>query len=186
MLIADRIPIPVPRDDDELEEGGTDCSLREAVKAADTNNPVEGCDGGDAGPALDTIELAAANYPVDLGSPGSGEDLNATGDLDIGGDEFDEVLGRVLTIGAADRPESAAHHPVPDAGVHHRCHGVGIAGVRDVEVVVDQIRDQVFVEPAPILRHADQPLQRLARLGERPDRALGKAQMRQCGLLALR
>ena len=63
---------------DELNND-TDCSLREAVQAANTNSPVSGCDAGDAG--LDIIKLGSGTYSLTL--PGKNEDNNATGDLDI-------------------------------------------------------------------------------------------------------
>ena len=63
---------------DELNND-SDCSLREAVQAANTNSPVSGCDAGDAG--LDIIKLGSGTYSLTL--PGKNEDNNATGDLDI-------------------------------------------------------------------------------------------------------
>src|ERR1700733_2773571 len=45
---------------------------------------------------------------------------------------------------------------------------------------IDQIGDEVLIERAPVHRLADQPFQRLARFGERPDRALGHAHKRPC------
>src|SRR6266436_738787 len=50
---------------------------------------------------------------------------------------------------------------------------------------LDHVRDQKFVEPRPIGRAPDQPLERFARLGQRPDGALDQAHMRESRLLAL-
>lgn len=56
------------------------CSLREAITAANTNTAVDTCTAGD--PGLDTIILTAGNtYTIALA--GGGEDANATGDYDI-------------------------------------------------------------------------------------------------------
>ncbi|HRF46545.1 MAG TPA: choice-of-anchor Q domain-containing protein [Anaerolineales bacterium] len=64
---------------DELNTDG-DCSLREAIQAANTNAAVDACPAGSAS-TVDIIYLADASYA--LGIPGTGEDLNVTGDLDV-------------------------------------------------------------------------------------------------------
>ncbi|MDP2674278.1 MAG: CSLREA domain-containing protein [Dehalococcoidia bacterium] len=63
-------------------EAGADglCSLREAIQAANTNAPVEACGGGSVGP--DYIKMSTSGIYF-LSLVGAGEDLNATGDLDI-------------------------------------------------------------------------------------------------------
>ena len=76
---------------DELNND-TDCSLREAIQAANTNSPVSGCHAGDAG--LDIIKLGSGTYSLTL--PGKNEDNNATGDLDIIEDL--EIIGSGATI----------------------------------------------------------------------------------------
>jgi CSLREA domain-containing protein len=63
---------------DELDTD-SDCSLREAIKSANTNAAVGGCDAGVAG--LDTITLLSGTHIVDLGP--SGDDIADRGDLDI-------------------------------------------------------------------------------------------------------
>lgn len=66
---------------DEMADPGAGCSLREAVSAARDNSAVGGCPAGEDG-AEDVIRLAAgATYALTLA--GSGEDLNAGGDLDL-------------------------------------------------------------------------------------------------------
>jgi CSLREA domain-containing protein len=58
--------------------GNGNCTLREAVIAANTDAPVDGCAPGSG---ADEIRLAAGTY--ELSVPGNNEDLSATGDLDI-------------------------------------------------------------------------------------------------------
>ena len=73
--------IAVTTTSDELNADG-DCSLREAVRAANLDQAVSGCPAGSA--AADTIVLQQAqNYVLSL--TGAHEDLAATGDLDIRG-----------------------------------------------------------------------------------------------------
>ena len=64
--------------DDELYDGGGDCSLREAIQAANLNRAVDGCP---AGGVYDIIHLPAGTYELSLS--GRDEDANATGDLDV-------------------------------------------------------------------------------------------------------
>jgi CSLREA domain-containing protein len=63
---------------DELNNDG-DCSLREAIQAANTNAAVDACTAGDT--SLDTINIPAGTYTLSIG--GTDENNNATGDLDI-------------------------------------------------------------------------------------------------------
>lgn len=72
---------------DELDSDGN-CSLREAIQAANTDSAVDACT---AGSGADTIDVPAGTYALAIA--GAGEDANATGDLDI--------LPSVLTIGGA-------------------------------------------------------------------------------------
>ncbi|KAA3662868.1 MAG: CSLREA domain-containing protein [Chloroflexi bacterium] len=69
--------ITVNTTNDELNSDG-DCSLREAVQSANTDSSVDACT---AGNGADVITLPAGKYILSL--TGSGEDLNATGDLDV-------------------------------------------------------------------------------------------------------
>lgn len=69
--------ITVTTTDDELNNDG-DCSLREAIQAANQNVVVDNCA---AGVGDDEIILPAGTYTLTL--PGGDEDDNATGDLDI-------------------------------------------------------------------------------------------------------
>jgi CSLREA domain-containing protein len=81
--------ITVTTTTDELNNDG-DCSLREAVKAANTDTPVDNCPTGNDD---DTIVLSANIYTLTI--EGRAEDANATGDLDVTG---------VLTITGAGAP----------------------------------------------------------------------------------
>jgi CSLREA domain-containing protein len=62
--------------DDNTTNGN--CTLREAIQAANANAAVDGCIPGSA---ADTIPLAAGTYSLSL--PGRHDDAAATGDLDI-------------------------------------------------------------------------------------------------------
>lgn len=70
--------ITVDTYDDELGDGGGDCSLREAIQAVNSRSAVDGCP---AGSGDDTIILRAGTYVFTL--RGAGEDRNASGDLDV-------------------------------------------------------------------------------------------------------
>jgi len=65
---------------DDVTDNGN-CSLREAIVAANTdvNFHEDACTAGDAG--ADTINLAAGTYTLDV--VGATEDAAATGDLDV-------------------------------------------------------------------------------------------------------
>jgi CSLREA domain-containing protein/uncharacterized repeat protein (TIGR01451 family) len=69
--------ITVTTTDDDLAENGN-CTLREAVQAANTDSAVDACM---AGNGADVIYMTASTYPLTLS--GAGEDNNSTGDLDI-------------------------------------------------------------------------------------------------------
>lgn len=69
--------INVTTNADEYGGGGT-CSLREAITSANTNASFGGCT---AGTGADTINIPAGTFSLTI--PGTGEDANATGDLDI-------------------------------------------------------------------------------------------------------
>lgn len=81
--------INVDTTDDELTDGGDDCSLREAIVSANENVGVDGCEAGSQ-IDTDTIALPAATY--DLTIPGVGENASETGDLDITEDLVIQVV----------------------------------------------------------------------------------------------
>ena len=74
--------ITVTTTNDELNTDG-DCSLREAIQAANTNAVVSRCPAG-SNTGTDVIMLPAGTYK--LTKTGTKEEDNATGDLDIKGD----------------------------------------------------------------------------------------------------
>lgn len=76
---ADGAFIPVTEKVDELNNDG-DCSLREAIQAANTNQAVDNCPAGKAA-GQDLIYLMPGEYK--LTRTGDPEDGNVTGDLDI-------------------------------------------------------------------------------------------------------
>ena len=63
---------------DDFGTNSSSCSLREAIQSANTDTAFGGCS---AGSGADTITLQAGTYTLSIA--GSGEDSNATGDLDI-------------------------------------------------------------------------------------------------------
>lgn len=69
--------ITVTTTDDELNSDG-DCSLREAVEAANTDEAVDACA---AGSGTDTIHIPAGTYLLTL--PNTDENRNQNGDLDL-------------------------------------------------------------------------------------------------------
>ena len=86
---------------DELNSNGN-CSLREAIHAANTNAVVDACIAGSGG--TDTITLLAETYTLTIG--GTGEESNVTGDLDILGDLTINGAGSASTVidgGGIDR-----------------------------------------------------------------------------------
>src|SRR5262245_25512552 len=81
--------ITVDTTDDEYGDG-TDCSLREAVRAANTNANYDGCSA--TGYGSDTISLGDGTYTLSL----TGEDdSNAVGDLDTLGSLVIDGTGSV-------------------------------------------------------------------------------------------
>jgi CSLREA domain-containing protein len=92
--------IIVTTTEDELIDNGN-CSLREAILAANTGAPVDACP---AGTGAVTIEVPAGTYQLAI--PGRGEDGNQTGDLDIWNDVTITGAGSEATIidgGGLDR-----------------------------------------------------------------------------------
>jgi CSLREA domain-containing protein len=77
---------------DELNQNGN-CSLREAIQAANTDTAVDACP---AGSGTDTIILPSGFYALTI--PGTGEDANQTGSLDISGDLLLQGNGASTTV----------------------------------------------------------------------------------------
>lgn len=87
--------IPVDSTFDDLDQGPNgNCTLREAVVAANTNAAVDDCPAGEPGPGVtDLITVPAGTYTLAIA--GSGEDAGLTGDLDL--------TDRVSIVGAGAR-----------------------------------------------------------------------------------
>jgi CSLREA domain-containing protein len=67
---------------DDLDPNGN-CTLREAIEAANTNAAVDGFAAGEAPPTVDVIQVSAGVYDLTLqGGPGV-EDANQEGELEI-------------------------------------------------------------------------------------------------------
>jgi CSLREA domain-containing protein len=86
--------------DDEVADDGN-CSLREAIRAANLDMPVDACP---AGTGTDSIYLPTGAYTLSIA--GAGEDMGMTGDLDIRSDMNISGSGEGATIvdgGGLDR-----------------------------------------------------------------------------------
>jgi Ca2+-binding RTX toxin-like protein len=80
----------------QTDQYGTDpanCSLREAMHSANIGGAFGGCSGATTGP--DTIALPAGTYALTI--PGTGENDNVTGDIDVASDVTLDPSG-VVTI----------------------------------------------------------------------------------------
>jgi CSLREA domain-containing protein len=84
--------ITVTTTTDELNQNGN-CSLREAIQAANTDTAVDACP---AGSGTDTVILPSGVYALTI--PGWGEGANQTGSLDINGNLFLQGHGTNDTI----------------------------------------------------------------------------------------
>ncbi|MBL8094759.1 MAG: right-handed parallel beta-helix repeat-containing protein [Anaerolineales bacterium] len=85
--------------DDRLNNGN--CTLREAIIAANTDAAVDGCP---AGSGADTVLLAAGSYGLSVA--GTGEDAAATGDLDVTEDltiDGASLIGTFISANLLDR-----------------------------------------------------------------------------------
>lgn len=97
---ANAANITVNTTNDELNTDG-DCSLREAIQAANLDIAIDACT---AGSGIDTITVPAGIYTLSI--LGTGEDANATGDIDITSNLTVNGAGATSTFingGAIDR-----------------------------------------------------------------------------------
>jgi CSLREA domain-containing protein len=77
------------------------CTLREAIVAANTNAAVDGCPAGGPGPGVvDLVQVPAGLFVLSIG--GAGENQSATGDLDLTDDVIISGAGAPLTVVDAD------------------------------------------------------------------------------------
>jgi len=98
---------------DELNSNGN-CSLREAVRAANTNAAVDACPAGSAS-IIDIITLATGTYNLTVGGT---DNAAASGDLDITGDT------RITGAGAASTIISGSNLPSPGDRIFHILSGM--------------------------------------------------------------
>jgi CSLREA domain-containing protein len=113
---------------DELNADG-DCSLREAIQAANSDTAIDACTAG-SGP--DTIQVPPGSYPLTIA--GSFEDQNQTGDLDVRSD--------LIIVGTGVAPsEIDAAGLGDDRGMHIRCVDVPFPGSPvEIDVTLQNLR----------------------------------------------
>ncbi len=103
MVLATTITVDSTADD--LDQGANgNCTLREAIVAANSNAAVDGCAAGQPGPMVDVVALPAGTFVLTLGPRGDDDALN--GDLDLTDDVEIRGAGADLTrvdAGAVDR-----------------------------------------------------------------------------------
>ncbi|MEM7354471.1 MAG: choice-of-anchor Q domain-containing protein, partial [Acidobacteriota bacterium] len=83
------------------------CTLREAILAANTNSVVDGCPAGEAGPNADVVQVPPGTYFLTLGP--RGDDAGEHGDLDLTDDVEVRGAGADLTRIDADRIDRVFH-----------------------------------------------------------------------------
>ncbi len=124
------------------------CSLREAVIAANSNLPVGACPAG--GHGLDTIVLPAGTYGFSIG--GQGEDASETGDLDVR--ESLEIVGAGATSTIIDAHALDRIIEVPVSHVALTLRGITLRGgsVSAGQLVTTSaisVEGQFFTSPLP-------------------------------------
>jgi CSLREA domain-containing protein len=119
--VAHAATITVTTTDDENNMDG-DCSLREAIIAANTDTGVDACL---AGSGADIIELPAGAYILAI--PGKNENFAEKGDLDLTTDLTIEGAGRTVTIIDANNLDRVLQI---SAGNTVQISGVGLTGGR--------------------------------------------------------
>lgn len=97
------------------------CSLREAIRSANADNSIGGCT---AGTGKDTILLNAGVYNLSIS--GIGEDLAATGDLDITDDVVIQGAGADLTTIVGDGGDRIFHVDPAHNGIEVEIAGVAL------------------------------------------------------------
>lgn len=132
-LFGDAVPgsaatITVDTTADELNLDG-DCSLREAIQAANTDTAIDACT---AGSGSDTIQVPQGTYPLTIA--GAFEDQNQTGDLDVRSD--------VTIIGTGTSPSEIDAAALGDDRVMDvRCVDVSLPDVPiDINVTLRNLR----------------------------------------------
>ncbi len=97
--------ITVTTTNDELNSDG-DCSLREAIQAANTDSVADACPAGSVSQA-DTIIMPSGTYTLAIA--GQNEDGSATGDLDITGDLTINGAGANITVVDGNNIDRVVH-----------------------------------------------------------------------------
>ena len=103
---ATTMTVNATTDDLNLGPNGN-CTLREAILAANTNAAVDACPAGQPSPTIDLISLPPGTY--DLSIAGLYDDANLTGDLDITDDLQIKGSGAPLTIVDAHAVDRVFH-----------------------------------------------------------------------------
>ncbi len=81
---------------DDFDQGANgNCTLREAILAANTNAAVDGCAAGQPGPTVDVVAVAAGTFVLAIGP--RGDDAGVRGDLDLTDDVDIQGAGADLT-----------------------------------------------------------------------------------------
>jgi CSLREA domain-containing protein len=116
---------------DEYGTNPANCSLREAITAANTNTAFGGCPAGS--PGADVISLPAGTYTLSIANAGGvNEDNNVSGDLDINESLTIQGAGAASTIIQAGTSTSNgidkvfALNPTCDPGVNVAISGVTV------------------------------------------------------------
>lgn len=104
--VATTIHVDSTADDFDQPDNGN-CTLREAIVAANTNAAVDGCAAGQPGPAVDVVEVPAGTFVLTLGP--RGDDAAEHGDLDLTDDVELRGAGADVTRIDADRLDRIFH-----------------------------------------------------------------------------
>ncbi len=92
--VATTIAVDSTADDFDQGDNGN-CTLREAILAANTNAAVDGCAAGQPSPTVDVVAVPAGTFVLALGP--RGDDAGEHGDLDLSGDVDIQGAGADLT-----------------------------------------------------------------------------------------
>ncbi len=102
-VAAATITVDATADDADQGNNGN-CTLREAILAANTDAVVDGCGAGEPTPVVDLVAVPAGTFVLTIGP--RGDDAGANGDLDLTGDVEVRGAGADLTrvdAGGIDR-----------------------------------------------------------------------------------
>lgn len=118
------ITVTTTTDEAPADPDNGECSLREALHAANTNTAVDSCAAGDGG-NTDTITLASgATYSLVFN--GSGEDANANGDLDITDTGNTATIDVILDVASGGTATISQDALITSDRVLHVLSGAGV------------------------------------------------------------